>query len=90
MTPRVAKLVYRPLGLIMSVLGGLIAGTVFKRAWSLIAHDEAPNATQRDRPWKEVLGAAALEGAIFGLVKAALDRAGANSFERATGAWPGD
>jgi hypothetical protein len=86
-----AKLVYKPLGLLVSVIGGLIAATVFKKTWSLVTHeDEAPHATQRDRRWQEVLVAAALEGAIFGLVKAALDRAGAKGFERATGAWPGD
>ncbi len=86
-----AKVVYKPLGLVVSVAGGVIASTVFKKLWSLVSHeDDAPKATQRDRKWSEVLGAAALEGAIFGCVKAALDRAGAKGFERATGAWPGD
>jgi hypothetical protein len=88
---KAAKLLYKPLGLSVSVVGGLLAGALFKQLWSVVTHqDDAPKATQRDRQWKEVLGAAALEGAIFGLVKAALDRAGAKGFERATGAWPGD
>jgi hypothetical protein len=88
---KMAKLLYKPLGLSVSVIGGLVAGGLFKKLWSVVAHDdEAPRATQRDRHWKEILVAAALEGAIFGLVKAALDRAGAKGFERATGAWPGD
>jgi hypothetical protein len=86
-----AKLVYKPVGASVSVVAGLIAGILFKKVWSLATHEaDAPEATQRDRKWKEVLVAAALEGAIFGLVKAALDRAGAKGFERATGAWPGD
>ncbi|HVM63452.1 MAG TPA: DUF4235 domain-containing protein [Acidimicrobiales bacterium] len=84
-----AKLLYKPLGLVMSVLGGLAAGALFKRAWRLLAHeDEAPKATDRGRGWREVLPAAALQGAVFGLVKAAADRAGATGFARATGAWP--
>jgi hypothetical protein len=83
------KLIYKPLGVFMSVLGGILAGAAFKRTWKLVAHeDEAPKATDRHRTWKQVLPAAALQGAVFGFVKAAMDRAGARSFERATGAWP--
>jgi Protein of unknown function (DUF4235) len=83
------KLAYKPLGLIVSALGGVLAGRVFKSAWKHVANDEdAPRATDKERGWLEVLGAAALEGAIFGFVKATVDRAGAKSFERATGVWP--
>lgn len=86
-----AKALYRPLGLLVSVLGGVVAGVAFKRLWQLLGHqDEAPSATDRDRRWGEILIAAALEGAVFGLVKAAMERGGAKGFERATGAWPGD
>lgn len=86
-----AKLFYKPLGLAVSVVGGVLAGMVFKQAWKAVAGEEqAPSATERDRRWSEVLGAAALQGAVFGLVKAAVDRAGAQGFARATGAWPGD
>jgi hypothetical protein len=37
-----------------------------------------------------IILAAGLEGLIYGAVKAAVDRAGATEFERATGTWPGD
>ena len=85
-----ARLMYKPLGTIVSVLGGLLAGAAFKRLWKLFAHEEeAPRATEAGRAWSEVLSAAALQGAIFGLVKAAADRAGAVGFQRATGTWPG-
>jgi Protein of unknown function (DUF4235) len=85
------KLLYKPLGLLVSVLGGLIASFVFKRAWKVIRGEEdAPAATQRHRTWSEVLAAALLQGAIFGFVKALVDRGGAVGFERATGAWPGE
>ncbi len=84
------KLMYRPLSLLMSVVGGLMAGLAFKQVWKLLGHqDDAPSATDRDRTWREVLTAAALEGALFGLVKAAVDRGGAKGFEKATGTWPG-
>jgi Protein of unknown function (DUF4235) len=90
-TAQMTRLFYKPLSTLTSVLGGVIASLVFKRVWKLITHqDNAPTATHKGRTWKEILAAAALQGAIFGLVKAAVDRGGAVGFERATGAWPGD
>jgi hypothetical protein len=86
-----AKLVYRPLGLIFSIVGGLLAGVVFKQIWKLVSHEkDAPKAKESEYGWREVLPAAALEGAIFGLVKAGVDRGGAQGFQKLTGAWPGD
>lgn len=86
-----AKLAYKPLAAFASVLGGVLAAAAFKRAWTLVTSDaEAPQATERNRDWKKILAAAALQGALFGLVKAAIDRASAKGFERATGTWPGD
>jgi hypothetical protein len=87
----VKKILYRLLTLLISALGGLMATRLFRYLWKLLAHeDDAPQALQRDRSWREILGAAALEGAVFGLVKSGLDRAGAKGFERATGTWPGE
>jgi hypothetical protein len=86
----VAKVIYKPLGLLFGILGGLVAGAVFKRVWRAVGHEEdAPNATDRDKGWGEVVTAAAAQGAIFAGVKAVVDRAGATAFERVTGVWPG-
>jgi len=83
------KLLYRPVGMAASVLGGLVASALFRRVWRGVAHQEsAPEAKDADRGWGEVAVAALLEGAIFGTVKALVDRAGATAFARATGEWP--
>ena len=85
------KLLYKPFGIIFGVLGGLTGGTIFKQVWKLVAGEEdAPQAREREHSWGEVLPAAALQGAIFALVKAAIDRGGARGFEKLTGVWPGD
>jgi Protein of unknown function (DUF4235) len=83
-------LLYKPFGVLVSVLGGIIARALFKRVWSALANEtEAPKAKDRDRGWREVVAAAAAQGAVFGAVKAIIDRAGAAGFARATGVWPG-
>lgn len=85
-----ARVLYKPLGLIVSVLGGIVAGKVFKRVWGRVAHEEkAPKATDERKGWGEVITAATVQGAVFGGVKAAIDRAGATGFQYLTGAWPG-
>ena len=85
------KLMYKPFSIAFSVAGGVSPACVFKRVWKAIAgEDEAPEATSRDYGWGEVLAAAALQGAIFAVVKAAIDRGGAEGVRRLTGEWPGD
>ena len=85
------KLLYKPFGLLLGVIGGLLAGAAFRQVWKRVGHDEdTPNATDRQRGWSEVVLAAMVEGAIFGGVKAAVDRAGASGYQRVTGVWPGD
>ena len=85
------KIIYRPLGMAVSVLGGVLAGKAFGQIWKLISGEkEAPSPTQQDRTWSEVLLAATVQGAIFGLVKAAIDRGGATGYDKLTGEWPGD
>ncbi len=86
-----AKLIYRPFGLLFTVLGGILAGIVFKQLWKLVDDEkDPPKAKESEYGLKEILPAAMVEGAVFGLVKAALDRGGARSFEKLTGSWPGD
>lgn len=83
------KLLYKPLGLAFGVAGGLLAAAIFKQVWKQVSGEpDAPDATDEERGWGEVLVAAALQGAIFAAVKAAVDRGGATGVRRLTGVWP--
>jgi hypothetical protein len=87
-----AKILYRPVGLMSSVVGGLIAGALFRQVWKRAAPGEKrdpPTALETSYPFKEILLAAAVQGAIFSVVKTAIDRQGARLFEKWTGEWPG-
>jgi hypothetical protein len=86
-----AKLAYRPIGLVAGILAGALSGAVFKQVWKQIAdEDDAPGALQSEYSMREVVLAAAIQGAIFAATKAAVDRAGARGFKQLTGTWPGD
>lgn len=86
-----AKL-YRPIGLVSGMVGGIIAGQIFRQVWKHAApgdRDEAPNPLTTDYALKEILVAAAIQGAIYAVIKTLIDRGGARLFERWTGEWPG-
>jgi hypothetical protein len=88
-----AKILYRPIGLISSIIAGLAAGAIFKAVWHKTVSDgegDPPRALESEYSLKSVLGAALIQGAIFAVVKAATDRGGARAFERLTGKWPGN
>ncbi|MGW7196112.1 DUF4235 domain-containing protein [Streptomyces chryseus] len=87
---KASKVAYKPVGMVLGAVSGALAGAVFKQVWKVIGHDEdAPDATDEERGWREILIAAAVQGAIFAAVKAAVDRSGATTVRRLTGTWPG-
>ncbi|HEY7173842.1 MAG TPA: DUF4235 domain-containing protein [Micromonosporaceae bacterium] len=84
------KLMYKPVAVAASLVGGMLASAVFGRIWrALVGKDDVPGATDQATTWADILPAAALHGLVFGLVKALVDRAGAQEFQRLTGRWPG-
>jgi Protein of unknown function (DUF4235) len=84
------KLLYKPFGIVAGIIAGLLSKKLFEQIWGLFDREEPPDATTRDATWPKVLGAAAVEGVTFKVTRAAVDRAGARSFERLTGIWPGE
>lgn len=78
------NLLYKGLSLLVSLLGGMIAVKLFNKVWTKAAGPEHAPADARDpeRGWREVLAAAAAQGAVYGLVKAATRRAAAQSVRK--------
>jgi len=88
-----AKLLYRPVGLTSSIIGGIVAGQLFRQLWKRATpgdQADAPKPLESEYSLKEIVAAAAVQGAIFATVKALIDRGGARAFQRWTGEWPGD
>ena len=92
-TSKTAAILYRPWGLVASLLGGLIAGEIFQRVWTRLdpeSPEDPPKPLESEYRLQKILIAAAVQGAIFSVVRALISRGGARVFERWTGEWPGD
>ncbi|WP_299299596.1 DUF4235 domain-containing protein [uncultured Brachybacterium sp.] len=88
-----AKILYRPIGLVSGVVSGALAGVLFKQLWKVASPShskDTPKALESEFPLREILVAAAVQGAIYATVKALVDRGGARAFEKTFGEWPGD
>jgi hypothetical protein len=84
-----AKLAYKPVGFLLGMAASAASTAAFRQVWKRIGGtDQAPDARDPTRDWVEVVLAAALQGAIFAGVRAAVDRAGAAGVGRAVGDWP--
>ena len=75
-----------PMQIATSVAGGLLAGKIFTEVWQRVSptDQEPPDPKDLDRSGREAITAAAVQGLIFGLVRAAVSRAGAHGYRAVT------
>lgn len=88
-----AKVLYRPVGLLTSVVAGVVAGLLFRAVWTRTTagdRGDPPKPLESEYPMRQIVTAAVLQGAIYAAVKAATERGGARAFQRVTGEWPGN
>ena len=83
-------LIYKPFGIILGIIGGLVGRKLFDLAWTKIDDEEPPEATTQETSWAKVIGAAAVQGVIFRVTRVVVDRYGAIGWRYLTGAWPGE
>ena len=83
-------LIYKPFGMIMGIVAGLLGKRLFDYAWEKIDDQDPPKGTTEQASWPKVIAAAALEGVIFKTVRVVVDRYGAMGWSHLTGVWPGE
>ena len=84
------KLVYKPFGIVIGILAGILSKKIFEAVWGIFDKEEPPKPTTLETTWPKVLGAAVVQGVTFKVTRAAVDRAAASGFAHFTGYWPGD
>lgn len=82
------KILYKPFGLIASVIAARLGRGIFKSLWAKVDSADPPDPTTPTASLGKVVGAAALEAATMAGVGAAADRAAARTFAYLTGVWP--
>jgi Protein of unknown function (DUF4235) len=83
-------LIYKPVGIVLGVLAGLLGRKAFDFVWTKVADEEPPEPTTQEADWRTVLAAGALQGVIFRVTRVVVDRYGAIGWSYLTGTWPGE
>ena len=83
-------LIYKPIGIFLGIVAGLLGRRIFNFAWTKIDDQDPPKGTTEQAPWLKLLGAAALQGVIFKVTRVVVDRYAAIGWTYLTGSWPGE
>jgi hypothetical protein len=84
------KLLFRPMGVLVGLMAGMIARSTARAIWAAFDDREAPGPDQRDATYVRLVPWLLLEGALFRVVKGVADHGSRRGFERLTGRWPGE
>jgi hypothetical protein len=81
---------FKPIGIVLGLLSGLLARRIFAFIWSKIDDEDAPDPKFREMNWKKLVIALVVEGAIARLVRGLTDHGTRQAWMRAIGQWPGE
>ncbi|MBS1691522.1 MAG: DUF4235 domain-containing protein [Actinobacteria bacterium] len=87
---RATKAMYVPLSIVTSAVGGMLATAMFGQIWKRVddSGEGPPDPKDLNRSAATAFAGAALQGLVFGLVRAAIDRAGARGYQAVTNESP--
>src|ERR1700754_1476035 len=69
--PTTMKILYKPFGLIVGLIAGLVSQKVFNAVWGIFDKEEPPKPTTQEANWTKVIAAAAVQGVTFRVTRAA-------------------
>jgi hypothetical protein len=84
------KFIFIPIGIASGLLAGLVGKKLFEQVWGVIDEEEPPDPKHKEISVPKMVGAMALEGAIFRVVRGLADHGSRRSFARVAGSWPGE
>jgi hypothetical protein len=87
-----AKLLYKPFGIVLAIVTGKLAGALFDVVWPRLdrkGDGSVPGPTERGADPGRAVAASAVQAATYAGTKAAVDRFGVGVFYYLTGLWAG-
>jgi hypothetical protein len=84
------SLVFKPVGIIVGLLAGIVGKKVFELVWGVIDDEDAPEPKHRQVAVGKLVIALLVEGAIFRVLRGLADHGARHGFARLTGEWPGE
>jgi hypothetical protein len=84
------KFFFIPIGVVGGLIAGIVGRKLFEKVWALIDEEEPPDPKHREVSVTKMVGALALEGAIFRAARGLADHGSRRSFARVAGSWPGE
>jgi hypothetical protein len=85
-----AKVMFIPVSIVGGLIAGLVAKKAFEALWGVVDSEEPPEPEHREVALAKLIAALALEGAIFRAVRGLSDHLARGAFHRAAGVWPGE
>ena len=84
------KIIFIPFSVVAGLIAGFLSKKLFNQIWGLVDQEEPPDGKHRDITMGKLIVAAAIQGAIFRVVKEASDHYSRRAFQGVTGSWPGE
>ena len=83
------KAIFTPFSIVLGLIAGQLGKRLFEKLWAVIDDEEPPDSKHREGTWTKMIVSAALQGAIFRVVKSLVDRGARTGVLNLTGTWPG-
>jgi uncharacterized protein DUF4235 len=84
------RILFLPFSIASGLVAGAVARRVFDLMWGLVDDREPPEPEHREVSWGKLILALAIEGAVFRVVRGAIERGSRQSYMALTGSWPGE
>ena len=84
------KALFLPISVLAGILAGSISKKLFSLVWGVIDGTDPPDPKHRVEDPVKLAAALVLEGAIVRLLRGGVDHASRRGFARLTGSWPGE
>jgi hypothetical protein len=84
------RILFLPVSIVSGLVAGVVSRRLFDLLWGFVDDAEPPEPEHRDVSWGKLILALAIEGAVFRVVRGAVERGSRSGYMALTGAWPGE